>query len=287
MIHLHHGDYDAEVAELGAELSRFSWRGLDLLWEGDPRWWGRRAPVLFPIVGRLKGDTLRHEGRSHRLLQHGFARDLPWETIEADDRSATLRLRDSNETREVYPFAFELTQRLELSDSGLRVVFTLANPGGENLIASLGVHPAFRWPLPGGRREEHQIVFEADEPEPMRCLKSGLLREASQSSPLITSPLRLRDALFTEDALIFDRLRSRELRYFAPGSPVVELAWDFPHFGIWTKPGAPFLCLEPWQGHADPEGFEGEFCDKPGTVRLAPGESRQWSYGIAARERYP
>ena len=287
MITLRHGDYEAELNPLGAELARFRWRGLDLLWDGDPRWWGRRAPVLFPIVGRLNGDTLRHEGRAHRVPQHGFARDLPWEALEADDSFAFLRLRDSEATRESYPFAFELTQRAELSEAGLRADFTLTNPGAEELIACLGVHPAFRWPLPGGRREEHRLEFESEEPEPMRRLMEGLLCAAPQASPLTTSPLPLNDALFAEDALIFDRLRSRRLRYTAPGAPVVELAWDFPHFGIWTKPGAPFLCLEPWQGFADPEGFDGEFRDKPGTVRLAPGESRRWSYCIAAREALP
>jgi len=287
MIQLRHGDYEAEVVALGAELSALRWRGLDLLWDGDPRWWGRRAPVLFPIVGRLNGDTLRHEGRAYHLAQHGFARDLPWETLGADDRSTTLRLRDSIQTREVYPFAFELTQALTLSDEGLRALFTLGNPGASDLIACLGAHPAFRWPLPGGRREEHRIEFEREEPEPMRRLKNGLLGPAPQPSPLTTSPLLLNDTLFEEDALIFDRLRSRRLKFTAPGAPLVELAWDFPHFGIWTKPGAPFLCLEPWQGFADPEGFDGDFGDKPGAIRLAPGEARTWSYCIAAREALP
>ena len=287
MIHLQHGEYEAEVAPLGAELTALRWRGLDLLWNGDPRWWGRRAPVLFPVVGRLNGDTLRHEDRSHHLPQHGFARDLPWETLGADDRSAALRLCDSSKTREGYPFTFDLTQRLVLSNSGLQAVFTLTNPGPGDLIACLGVHPAFRWPLPGGSRDEHRIEFESDEPEPMRRLKNGLLREAPQPSPLIASPLLLNDTLFTDDALIFDRLRSRHLRFTAPGVPVVEMAWDFPHFGIWTKPGAPFICLEPWQGFADPEGFNGEFRGKPGVTRLAPNETRSWSYCIAAHEALP
>ncbi len=287
MIQLHHGDYEAEVAIHGAELARFRWRGLDLLWEGDPRWWGRRAPVLFPIVGRLKHDTLRHEGRAYRLTQHGFARDLPWEVLNAGGAAASLRLRDSDQTRESFPFAFELTQSFTFSEEGLRIVFTLVNPGAEDLLASLGAHPAFRWPLPGGRREEHRLDFECEEPHPIRRLSNGLLQTETHPSPLVATSLCVNDALFDEDALIFDHLRSRTLRYSAPGSPVVELAWDFPHFGLWSKPGAPFLCLEPWQGHADPEGFEGEFRHKPGVVALPPDESRRWSYCIAARERLP
>jgi len=287
MIRLHHGDYDVDVAPLGAELSRFRWRGLDLLWDGDPRWWSRRAPVLFPIVGRLNGDTLRHEGHSFHLPQHGFARNLPWETVILADSSVTLRLRDSGPTRAVYPFAFELTQRVSLSEEGLRVVFTLANPGSQELLACLGAHPAFRWPLPGARRDEHRIEFEYDEPAPMRRLKDGLLQTAPHPSPLTSSTLPLKDALFEPDALIFDRLRSRRLRYTAPNAPEVELAWDFPHFGIWTKPCAPFVCLEPWQGHADEEGFQGDFSSKPGVARVAPGEAKRWSYCISVRDRLP
>lgn len=287
MIHLHHGDYEAEISVHGAELSRFRWRGLDLLWDGDPRWWARRAPVLFPVVGRLNGDTLRHEGRAYRLPQHGFARDLPWEVVEISDHTASLRLRDSLQTREAYPFAFELTQAFTLSDEGLCVVFTLANPGADELIASLGTHPAFRWPLPGGQREEHRLEFDCEEPSPIRHLNNGLLHTDPHPSPLASSSLLLTDALFEADALIFDQLRSRRLRYTAPGAPVVELTWDFPHFGLWTKPGAPFLCLEPWHGFADLEGWTGEFRDKPGVVSLVPGASRQWSYCIAAREGLP
>jgi galactose mutarotase-like enzyme len=286
-IRLSHGDYEAGVAPLGAELRRFRWRGLDLLWDGDPRWWGRRAPVLFPIVGRLAGGTLRHGGRSHPLGQHGFARDMDWEVMEVRGDAASFRLRDSDETRGAFPFAFELTQRIQLSEAGLHASFTLANPGGEDLLACLGVHPAFRWPLPGGRREEHDIDFESQEPEPVRRLQDGLLRRAPEPTPIAGARLALSDALFAEDALVFDRLRSRRLRYTAPGAPMVELGWDFPHFGIWTKPGAPFLCLEPWQGHADEEGADLPFGEKPGVIRLAPGARRSWWYSISARAGLP
>jgi galactose mutarotase-like enzyme len=284
---LSHGDYDAEVAQLGAELRRLRWRGLDLLWDGDPRWWGRCAPVLFPIVGRLANDALRHDGRIHPLNQHGFARDTEWKLAEIRGDAASFRFQDSDQSRGAFPFAFKLTQQVQLSDAGFRATFTLANPGAEDLLACLGVHPAFRWPLPGGRREEHEITFESDEPEPIRRLTGGLLRPTPEPSPVDGSRLALADALFAEDALIFDRLRSRRLRYSAPGAPVVELAWDFPHFGIWTKPGAPFLCLEPWQGHADEAGSDLPFGEKPGVIRLAPRERRSWWYSIAAREGLP
>lgn len=287
MIRIHYGDYDVELAPLGAELQRLQWRGLDLLWEGDPRWWGRRAPVLFPIVGRLAGDTLRHEGRQYPLHPHGFARDMAWEVVEVRGDGASFLLHDTDETRLAFPFAFELMQRIRLSEAGLEATFILSNPGVEDLFACLGAHPAFRWPLPGARREDHEIIFETPEPEPIRRLQDGLLRHAPEPSPVMGARLALTDTLFAEDALIFDRLHSRRLLYTAPGAPRVELTWDFPHFGIWTKPGAPFLCLEPWQGYADAEGERQIFHEKSGVVRLAGGERRTWSYRISVREGLP
>ena len=283
MIRLRHGAFEVSVAFLGAELQSFAWRGQDLLWHGDPAWWGRRAPVLFPIVGRLAGDTLRHRGQAYRMAQHGFARDLPWELLESGEHHALLRLRDSEATHACYPFVFTLEQRFELSDEGLRITLTLSNPSPETLPASLGLHPAFRWPLPDARGA-HRLRFERDEPAPTRRLRNGLLAPEGEASPIEGRSLRLEHGLFERDALIFDALESRGLIYGAEGAPSLRLAWDFPHFGIWTKPGAPFLCLEPWQGFADPEGFAGEFTEKPGLALLAPGAAQSWFLSIGVGE---
>lgn len=283
MIRLACGDLSAEVSPLGAELQALSWRGRELLWDGDPAWWGRRAPVLFPIVGRLAGDTLRLGGRTFRMTQHGFARDLPWEILESGPRLARLRLQDSGITRGSYPFAFRLEQRVGLDEAGLRITLTLTNPGEVPLPASLGLHPAFRWPLPGGRREDHEVWFDHPEPSPVRRLRNGLLAPEAEPSPVAGQRLTLDDALFARDALIFDAPASRGLVYRG-GDLALRLAWDFPHIAIWTRPGAPFLCLEPWQGHADPEGFQGDFLDKPGLAILSPGTARSWSLSIAAGE---
>lgn len=283
MIRLRRGDCRVEVAELGGELQALAWRGVDLLWHGDPAWWSRRAPVLFPIVGRLAEDTLRHEGNSYRMPQHGFARDLPWECLAADETRAHLRLEDSPATRAAYPFAFQLDQQLELDGEGLRITLTLSNPGPSVLPASLGLHPAFRWPLPEARGP-HTLRFDQEEPAPARRLRRGLLSTEREPSPIRGRVLPLEGDLFTRDALIFDGLRSRGLAYQAERGPALRLAWDFPHFGVWSKPGAPFLCLEPWQGFADPEGFHGAFMDKPGLVLLPPGATRSWFLSIGVHE---
>jgi galactose mutarotase-like enzyme len=280
--HLAHGDYALEIAALGAELQSLRWRGEEYLWQGDPAWWSRRAPVLFPTVGGLKQNRLRHRGSHYPMPKHGFARDHMWTLIHADDLSCEYELRDDAETHQHYPFAFALTQRFALSDTGLEVSFRLHNPNDHPLPAGLGGHPAFRWPLREGvDRNAHQILFDLEEPHPIRRVKGAFLDETLQPNPVKARTLSLHDALFENDAVILDRVQSLGLRFHAPGAPALRFTWDFPHFAIWTKPGAPFLCLEPWQGYVDPVNFDGEFMDKPGIAILDSGETRSWSYGVS------
>ena len=281
------GELEAEVSSLGAELQALRFPGRDLLWDGGPLW-PRRAPLLFPVVGGLRDDTLRHGGRTFPLPKHGFARDLPFAWLERGSRSCALELRDDGATRADYPFRFRLEVRHWLEGGALTTELILENPGDGPLPASLGGHPAFRWPLaPGIPKAAHRVVFAQDEPDPIRRLDArGLLDPDPRPTPVQRRILALREGLFEADALIFDRLRSRALRFEAEGGPALELAWEgFPHLGIWTKPdpGPSFLCLEPWQGFASPADWEGDFADKPGVVVLAPRGTRSWSYTITPR----
>lgn len=278
------GDLEAEVSALGAELQVLRRRGRDLLWGGGPLW-PRVAPLLFPIVGGLKGNRLRTGDRTFPMPRHGFARDRAFAWLERSPAHCVLELSDDAATRAAYPFAFRLRVAYTLEDGSLRTDLTLANPGGAPLPASLGGHPAFRWPLAEGLpKAAHRIVFERPEPEPIRRLTAeGLLEPEPQPTPIQGQALALHEGLFEADALILDRLRSRSLRFEAEGGPALTFRWEgFPHFGIWAKPdpGPAFLCLEPWQGFASPADWDGEFQEKPGTVVLAPGETRTWSYTV-------
>jgi len=278
------GDLEAEVSATGAELRVFRHRGLDLLWDGGPLW-SRRAPLLFPIVGGLKGDTLRHGGRDFPLPKHGFARDRAFAWIGRTPTGCTLELKDDATTRAAYPFAFRLRVSYRLEAGALRTELALTNPGGAPLPASLGGHPAFRWPLaPGLPKAAHRVVFAGEEPDPIRRLDArGLLDPAPRPTPVQGRILDLHEGLFADDALILDRVRSRSLRFEASGGPAIELAWEgFPHLGLWAKPdpGPSFLCLEPWQGFASPAEWDGDFATKPGLVTLASGETRTWSYTV-------
>jgi len=272
------------VRTAGAELCRIRTRqGLNLLWGGDAAVWARQAPTLFPVVGALKGDTLRHKGRAHSMPRHGFARDREWTLKRLCAHLVTLRLRDDEGTRAMYPFPFDLQATFRVDGAALRVQYDLHNPGDAPLLAGLGAHPAFRWPLmPDAPRDLHRIRFEKPESALLPVLDPrGLLGAGNMPSPLTHRELRLSDAVFTEDALIFNPVESRWVRYSGPGTPVVEVGWEgFPQLGIWSKPGAGFVCIEPWRGYASPASFDGEFAEKPGIFQVAPGATTSCAYTV-------
>ncbi|MDP1832273.1 MAG: aldose 1-epimerase family protein [Geothrix sp.] len=284
---LHQNGSEVLIARTGAELQAFRTGGVDLLWNAGPLW-PRHAPLLFPIVGGLKQDTLRHRGEGFPMPRHGFARnrDFTWTLRTAT--ACTLELRDDAATRAAYPFPFRLTVAYALEGSGLRMDLALHNPADAPLPASLGWHPAFRWPLaPGIPKAAHRLVFEADEPGPLRRLDPrGLLTPDPHPTPIRGRELALREELFTEDALIFLEPRSRGLRFEAEGGPALTLRWEgFPHLGLWTRPdpGPSFLCIEPWEGHASPADWEGEFGEKPGSFLLPAGATRRWALTMNVR----
>jgi galactose mutarotase-like enzyme len=276
-------DLQALVKPHGAELCRLRAGGLDLLWDGDPAVWARQAPVLFPVVGALKGGRLLHQGRSYPMGRHGFARDMEFRLNRLTGHSCRLRLGDDPATRASYPFPFQLTLEFRIDGPELRVRYELHNPGDDDLPASFGAHPAFRWPLlPGIPRAAHWLAFEQAEGPALAVLDAdGLLAASSRPSPLDGTMLSLDDALFAQDALVFNPVQSRAVRYSAPGAPVLEVSWDgFPQLGLWSKPGAGFLCIEPWRGYASPEGFDDEFSRKPGGFLVSPGGTVSAQYTV-------
>ncbi|MET1037748.1 MAG: aldose 1-epimerase family protein [Aeromicrobium sp.] len=274
----------AEISEHGAEPH--SLRGADgheLLWQAGEAW-RRHAPILFPIVGRVPDDTISVDGRTYPLAQHGFARDLVWEVVASDESSASLRLRDSDETRSRFPFSFELTVHYAMDDTGLVTTYEVLNPASVELPVSIGSHPAFAWPIePGAAKDEHVVVFDRPEPAPIRRLDHTLVLPDPQPTPVDGSTLRLDPALFAADAIVMDRVASRGLRYLAPSGRGLRMTWDdvFDVFVVWSRPtGAELLCLEPCVGGAAPVDFAGDLRDKPGIRLVAPGQSLRASYRI-------
>lgn len=284
MIEIASTHLSAAINPFGAELTHLrDADGRELMTDGDPAFWTGHAPLLFPFVGALNGGTYRVDGQDYALPQHGFARRQLFEPLEQAPGRTVLRLADTAETRAVYPFAFTLDAAYALDGATLAIDVTVTNRDTRAMPASFGFHPAFAWPLPyGAPREDHRITFAADEPAAIRrIVDGGLIGTERRPSPLDGRELLLRDDLFADNALIWDAVESRSVRYGATQGPALEIAFpDTSMLGIWSKPGARFVCIEPWHGIADPEGFAGEVWNKPGVLRLEPGEARTFAMRV-------
>lgn len=273
----------AAINPFGAELSSLrDSDGRDYMTDADPAFWSGRAPLLFPVVGQLSGDTLRVDGHAYTMAKHGFARRSDFAVVRHDVNRATFRLTDTPATRAQYPFAFELDADFAVEGMTLSMTVTVRNPGEMPLPASFGYHPAFAWPLPGGDRDRHFVDFEQEEPRPIAVLApDGTIAPEMRATPVSGRRLVPRDALFTDDALIWMKANSHALTYGADGGASLDIAFpDTPSLGIWTKPGARYLCIEPWAGHADPHGFTGDIVEKQGIVIIAPGEAARFRMNV-------
>lgn len=286
LVSLSAGGWSALIHPLGAELhSLRDGAGREYMTDADPAYWTGHAPLLFPIIGSLCGGAFRHEGREYALPRHGFARRSLFAIVEQSEDAVTFALEDSEATRAVYPFAFRLEMAFLLEAGALCMVATVHNRGAAPMPFSFGYHPAFAWPLPGGgEKAAHRIIFAQEEPQPIRRVSkaTGELLPQGKASPVVGRELLLRESLFAEDAVIWTGLNSRALRYAAPDGPALEIAFpDSPDLGLWQVPGASYICIEPWAGHADPQGFAGEIYEKPGIILLPPGEARAFRMDVS------
>lgn len=277
--------YIAEINFKGAEPKRLfsKTQNRELIWKGDPQFWGRHAPVLFPIVGKVKNGSYQHLGKSFEIGQHGFARDLAWKLIDQKDTHCQLQLCEDDWTMSKYPFQFEIIASFHLNENGLNIQYTVKNEGNATLFFSIGTHPAFNcpWQL-NDSIEDYMLHFEHEENAEILLLNNTGLRTGKRTPFLNSKILPLKEELFKNDALIFDDLKSNSLsiRRINDHSGV-RISWqNLPHLGIWKPLGAPFLCIEPWQGMADLENFEGELKDKFGIIELQEGEQFNCGYQV-------
>ena len=270
----------AAINPLGAELTHLrDADGRELMTDADPAFWTGHAPILFPVVGMPSGETIRIDGRSYPMKKHGFARHALFTLTEHEHDRAVFTLTADADTRRSYPFDFTLSLTYRITGTTLLIEAAIRNHDADRpMSASFGFHPAFAWPLPYGQdRAAHRILFDADEPDALRTIADdGTIAEARKPSPLQGRELLLRDDLFAHDALVWDHVRSDSVTFGAPSGPQLRIAFpDTPMLGIWTKPGAAYVCVEPWHGIADPHGYTGEYRDKPGVFEVpAGGETR-------------
>ena len=278
MLQLYGNGLTAQIKETGAELHslRVEATGEELVWQGDPAVWKGQAPLLFPIVGALRDGRYRWRGAAYELGRHGFARQSVFRMVSASPEEAVLALSDSAATRVCYPFAFTLTAAYRLRDEGLEIVYTVENPGAEPLPFSIGAHPGFCCRLGDTLRFEHAEKLET------RLLDAdGTLTHTVVPIAMEGDRLPITAELFARDALIFEHPRSHEATIEKRGGANVTVRWgDAPLLGVWAKPGAPYVCVEPWYGRCDDEDASGELAEKPFLRWLEPRQRFVFSFQV-------
>lgn len=279
---LSYNDITAVVNYHGAELKSLKKGGHEYMWQADPAFWNRTSPVLFPFVGQVADGEYRHKGNTYKMGQHGFARDMDFELISETDNSCMFLLRSDNTTLEKYPFDFELRIGYELSENGIKIIWSVTNTGEESLEFSIGAHPAFNCIL-----KDTSIRISKDG-DPLNgfvnsVFGKGLLTDKTKNIELENGTMKLDEHSFDGDAYVIENSQADKVEILDDcGSTVLSVSFDSPLVGIWSPPGknAPFLCIEPWYGRADKEGFTGELADREWNNTLGVGENFSVSYTI-------
>ena len=276
-----------EVASHGAELVRLVGKKTkkEYLFDGDPKYWKRHSPILFPFVGGVKNKEYRYNGKTYTMTQHGFARDSEFKCIHAGKETSTFLLTSTEEMKEVYPFDFELFITYTLEKNVLHVKWEVKNPSDETIYFTIGAHPAFRFAKNEEGKTDYILKFPGKD-ELKYCL-INMKEMAPDPDELHEMKLNeetypLTEELFENDALIFDNTQIEEAWIcHKDGTPYVGVKSEgFPSYGIWSVKDAPFVCLEPWMGRCDNIGFDKEISEKPGINKVESGETFEKEYQI-------
>lgn len=262
----------------GAELISLKTKIREYIWEGNPEYWGKHSPILFPIVGTLKKNSYNHSDKVYQLSRHGFARDMVFNLIDATEDQVIFSLQSDEVTKEVYPFDFELQILYTLKNSELLVTYKVFNKGCDAMFYSIGGHPALALPNPF---ESYSLQFESDDTLISCELENDLLSDKTNEIKLSKNQLPLTYSLFEKDALIFKKMPSKQIQLLENNEAILNFKFnDFPNFGIWTKINAPFICLEPWVGYSDVLTASGSIAEKEGIQMLEADTSKEYSFSI-------
>jgi galactose mutarotase-like enzyme len=269
----------AEINHFGAELiSLKTNQNREYIWEGNPEFWGKHSPVLFPIVGTLKNNSFLYNEKEYHLSRHGFARDMEFELINSTENSAIFSIQSSEETLKVYPFEFELQLIYALEEKNLTIAYKVINKGKYTMPFAIGAHPAFALP---NQFENYAIAFDKEEPLEYYLLDHDLVSSKTKKLEVHDKQIPLTYQLFENDALIFKTLQSNSLTILENENPILKVHFkDFPNLGIWTKMNAPFLCIEPWFGYSDTNENSGNLLEKEGIQILESNSTFHSEFSI-------
>lgn len=252
--------------------------GADWLWQGDPAWWSGRAPILFPIVGEVPDGGVGIGDKTVPMVKHGFARHADFQVIDAGVDFVAHQLSADTETRALYPFEFALTITHRLEGPRLITTASVENRDTQDMPFGFGFHPAYVWPLPGGVGDHHVILDNGAEPDLYRINAQGLSGHDPLPSPFDKGRLTLNPQQYEADAMIFPAGAGEGLVMRADNGVGIHVTWSgLPNLALWQKPGAPYLCVEPWHGMAAYADASNALTDRPYTMTLPAGQRAAFS----------
>ena len=277
-----------QVSEHGAELQSIRKDDYEYLWQGNPEYWGRRSPVLFPIVGSVWEKCFRVDGKVYEMGQHGFARDMDFELVSAADTEVWYRLKSSEKTLAAYPWPFVLEIGYRLEGNSVKVLWKVTNPGETEMYFQIGAHPAFNYPGYDPDAVDRGVVaFDRNDNLQRSGFKGKGCVDPQARFPIPLSDdgmLRLKRDTFDDiDTLMLENDQVHKVVFLKnDSSPYLTVTFDAPVVAIWSPPkrNAPFFCIEPWYGRCDRADFTGEFKDRDWVNALAPGATFAASYTI-------
>jgi galactose mutarotase-like enzyme len=262
----------------GAELSSVVRDDLEYIWQAKPDVWARHAPVLFPIVGRLKNNTFSHGPKNYTLSQHGFARDMEFTLLDHGPAELKFGLVSNEITKAVFPFEFDLVTTYTINSDVMTCSYEVKNPSFEDLFFSIGAHPGFA--MPDGM-QNYVLKFKTDKQYEITLLSEGLLSNTKEKFHIHAGEVNLNSSLFDKDALVFENSQIDDIELISTksGRGVELICKDWPYFGIWGKKECnDFVCLEPWYGITDSVDAKGEISSKKGIIKVEPGKKFECSF---------
>jgi len=276
---LSNSELTATINTFGAELiSLKNKSNREYIWEGNPNYWGKHSPILFPIVGSLKNNSYCYNNVVYNLPRHGFAREMDFDVIKKTDSTVVFSIQQSTVTLEKYPFQFELQISYTLINSVLKISFKVINNNDVSMPFSIGAHPAFAI---ANDFENYELQFEKSENFVVSKLENDLISNTTYTLPLENNSMPLTYSLFENDALIFKTIKSKSVTIAENKIPFLKVQYnDFPSLGIWTKSQAPFICIEPWLGYADTIENNGNLEQKEGIQILGVNQIFETNYLI-------
>lgn len=269
---------EATFNTLGAELISLKSNDKEYIWEGISEFWDKQSPVLFPTIGSLKDDTYFFKEKEYHLPRHGFAREKEFQVVEQAENRIIFSLKSDSETEKVYPFSFELLIEYQLVNNKLEVHYKVQNNSGGEMYFSIGGHPGFALPKDF---QNYSLLFETDAALQFSLLENHLLADATEILDIENNHFPLTYAFFEKDALVFKNHKIQSVTIQEDGRNYVKVSFEgFPDLGIWTKINAPFICIEPWFGHADEVRTTQNLVEKSGIISLENKQIFQSVYSI-------